>query len=74
MQSKGKSKGGMSTKLHLAMTTSWHIIEGFLTGGNRNDIAVVEELTADIVGYDSNKNRQNLESRNNITVIPGRKN
>ncbi|MCC8483789.1 MAG: transposase [Rickettsia endosymbiont of Labidopullus appendiculatus] len=81
MQSKGKSKGGMSTKLHLAMTTSWHIIEGFLTGGNRNDIAVAEELTANIVGcdviqdrgYDSNKNRQNLESRNNITVIPGRK-
>lgn len=72
----------MSTKLHLAMTTSWHIIEGFLTGGNRNDIAVSEELTADIVGcdviqdrgYDSNKNRQNLESQNNITVIPGRKN
>ncbi|UCM86297.1 MAG: transposase [Rickettsia endosymbiont of Culicoides impunctatus] len=45
-------------------------------------MAVVEELTADIVGcdviqdrgYDSNKNRQNLESQNNITVIPGRKN
>ncbi|HJD63921.1 MAG TPA: transposase [Rickettsia endosymbiont of Sericostoma sp.] len=72
----------MSAKLHLAMTTSWHIIEGFLTAGNRNDIAVVEELTADIVGcdviqdrgYDSNKNRPNLESQNNITVIPGRKN
>jgi hypothetical protein len=41
MQSKGKSKGGMSTKLHLAMTTSWHI-KGFLTAGNRNDIAVAE--------------------------------
>ncbi|WP_375334161.1 MULTISPECIES: transposase [unclassified Candidatus Tisiphia] len=25
-------------------------------------------------GYDSNKNRPNLESQNNITVIPGRKN
>jgi hypothetical protein len=32
-QSNGKSKGGMSAKLHLAMTTSWHIIEGFLTAG-----------------------------------------
>ena len=32
------------------MTTAWHIIEGFLTAGNRNDIAVAEELTADIVG------------------------
>jgi transposase len=72
----------MSTKLHLVMTIAGHIIEGFLTGGNRNDIAVAEELTTEIVGcyviqdrgYDSNKNRQNLESQNNIAVIPGRKN
>jgi transposase len=53
-----------------------------LTGGNRNDIAVADELTADIVGcyvlqdrgYDSNKNRQNMSSQNNTPVIPGRKN
>lgn len=72
----------MSTKLHLTMTTQGHIVEGFLTGGNKNDIAVAEELTANIVGcyviqdrgYDSNKNRANLESQNNIPVIPGKKN
>ncbi len=72
----------MSTKLHLTMTVQGHIVEGFLTGGNSNDIAVAEELSAGIVGccviqdrgYDSNKNRQNLVSQNNIPVIPGRKN
>ncbi|MCC8484130.1 MAG: hypothetical protein LN561_06295 [Rickettsia endosymbiont of Labidopullus appendiculatus] len=47
----------MSTKLHLAMTTSWHIIEGFLTVGNRNGIALAEELTAGIVGCDVIKDR-----------------
>ncbi|WP_341764066.1 hypothetical protein [Candidatus Tisiphia endosymbiont of Beris chalybata] len=30
----------MSTKLHFVMTIVGHIIEGFLTGGNRNDIAI----------------------------------
>ena len=59
-----------------------HVIEGFLTGGNRHDIAVAEELTAEIIGcyvledrgYYSNKNRNNLVASNNIVVIPGRKN
>lgn len=72
----------MSTKLHMAMTVEGHIIEGFLTGGNRHDIAVAEELTSEIIGctviedrgYDSNKNRQNLASQNNTPVIPGKKN
>ena len=58
------------------------MIDGFLTGGNRHDIAVAEELTSEIVGcyvlqdraYDSNKNRSHLEACNNIAVIPGRKN
>lgn len=64
------------------MTAEGHVIEGFLTGGNRHDISVAEELTAEIVGcyvlqdrgYDSNKNRQSIESNGNIAVIPGRKN
>jgi IS5 family transposase len=58
------------------------VIEGFLSGGNRNDVAVAEELTGDVYGcyvvedkgYDSNKNRIHLESQGNIPVIPGRKN
>jgi hypothetical protein len=58
------------------------VVEGFLSGGNRNDIAVAEELTAEVYGcyvvedrgYDSNKNRINLEFQGNIPVIPGRRN
>lgn len=72
----------MSTKLHLIITSDGHVIDGFLSGGNRNDIAVADELTAEIYGcyvvqdrgYDSNKNRTNLGAQGNIPVIPGRKN
>lgn len=72
----------MSTKLHLAITSDGHVIDGFLSGGNRNDIAVAEELTAEVYGcyvvedrgYDSNKNRIQLTARSNIPVIPGRRN
>lgn len=53
-----------------------------MSEGNRHDVAVAEELTAEIYGchviedrgYDSNKNRRTLESQGNIAVIPGRKN
>lgn len=72
----------MSTKLHLVMTSGSHVVDGFLSGGNRNDIAVAEELTKEIYGcyvledrgYDSNKNRIILESQGNVPVIPGRRN
>lgn len=53
-----------------------------LTGGNRADISVADELTADVFGcfvvedkgYDSDKHRRSLELNGNIPVIPGRKN
>ena len=72
----------MTTKFHLAMTADGHLIEGFLTGGNVNDISVADQLTEDVYGcyiledkgYDSDKHRVALQSRNNIPVIPGRKN
>jgi IS5 family transposase len=72
----------MSTKLHLVVTSDGHVVDGFLSGGNRNDIAAAEELTEGVYGcyvvedrgYDSNKNRIQLESQGNIPVIPGRKN
>ena len=68
--------------MHLVATADGHIIDGFLSGGNRHDIAVADELTEQIVGcyvlgdrgYDSDEYRINLESQNNIPVIPGRKN
>jgi len=68
--------------LHLAITPDFTVIEGFLTGGNRADISVANELTAEISGcyiiedkgYDSNNHRTYLASNSNIPVIPGRKN
>ncbi len=38
------------TKLHLAITPDFHIIEGYLSGGNRADIACVDDLTAYVLG------------------------
>ena len=72
----------MTTKFHLAMTADGHLVEGFLTGGNVNDISVADQLTEDVYGcyipedkgYDSDKHRIALESQNNKPVIPGRKN
>ena len=73
---------GLTTKLHLAITPDFHIIEGYLSGGNQADISNADGLTAMVSGcyiiedkgYDSNKHRIFLESNNNIPVIPGRKN
>lgn len=68
--------------MHLVITADEHIIDGFLSPGNRHDVAVSEALTAEIYGcyviedraYDSNKNRKILEAQNNVAVIPNRKN
>jgi IS5 family transposase len=72
----------VTTKLHLASTAEDHVVEGLLTGGNVSDITVADDLTADVVGcyvvedmgYDCDRHRRELESNNNIPVIPGRKN
>jgi hypothetical protein len=45
--SKGVSRAGMSTKFHVAITT---VVEGFLSGGNVNDIKAAEELGTGVVG------------------------
>jgi transposase len=72
----------VTTKLHLAGTPDFHVIEGLLTGGNVSDITVADELTAEVfgcyvvedMGYDSDVHRDRLRSNNNVPVIPGRKN
>lgn len=81
-QSKGRSISGLTTKLHLAITPDFCIIEGYLSEGNRADISCANDLTAAVSccyiiedkGYDSNQHRLYLLSNNNIPVIPGRKN
>ena len=61
-QSKGRSISDLTTKLHLAITPEFHIIECYLSGGNRADISCADDLTACVSGcyiiedkgYDSN--------------------
>jgi transposase len=72
----------VTTKLHLAASVEFHVIEGMLTGGNVSDITVADELTAEVVGchviedmgYDCDRHRDQLRANNNTPVIPGRKN
>lgn len=72
----------MTTKFHLSITADGHIVEGLLSGGNIADITEANDLTEDVYGcyvvedkgYDSDEHRENLISRHNIPVIPGRKN
>ena len=79
-QSKGRSISGLTAKLHLAITSDFKIIEGFLTGGNTGYKA--DNLTSNVSGcyviedkgYDSDTHRENLVANNNVSVIPGRRN
>lgn len=72
----------MTTKLHLAITPDYQVVEGQLTGGNVADITMADVLTSEIVGcyvvedrgYDSDDHRRELRANNNVPVIPGRKN
>ena len=76
------SRGGITTKLHLAITPAYGIVEGQLTGGNIADITMADTLTTDVagcyvvedMGYDSDHHRAMLCANNNVPVIPGRKN
>jgi hypothetical protein len=40
----------MSTKVHLAIPTGGEEVEGFLNGGNVNDIQAAPELVEEVVG------------------------
>lgn len=78
----GKSKGGNTTKIHLA-TDSFGLPIGFgVTGGNVNDckaapeliekLPVSEYLIADR-GYDSGALRAQIRARGSVPVVPERK-
>ena len=81
-QSLGRSRGGHSTKIHLATDALGNAIRFILTGGQRNDItqaeALVENLTADYVladkGYDCDAFVQKLKAAGAAAVIPSRAN
>ena len=81
-QSLGRSRGGHSTKIHLATDALGNAIRFILTGGQRNDItqaeALLENLFPDYVladkGYDSDKFVLLLKKQNSEVVIPSRVN
>uniref|UniRef100_UPI00093B159A IS5 family transposase n=1 Tax=Xenorhabdus eapokensis TaxID=1873482 RepID=UPI00093B159A len=79
----GKSRGGRSTKIHLAVDSYGLPVHFELSGGQTHDIVHAESLvahspTSDFViadkGYDSNVFRRFVEKRGSKTVIPYRKN
>ena len=81
-QALGRSRGGHSTKIHLATDALGNAIRFILTGGNRNDITqaekLVENLFADYVladkGYDSDVFVLKLKDSGAEVVIPSRVN
>jgi len=79
-QSLGRSRGGFSTKIHLATDALGNALRFILTGGERNDITqaeqLIENLAADYViadkGYDSAALILKLKEQNSEAVIPSR--
>ena len=79
-QSLGRSRGGFSTKIHLATDALGNALRFILTGGERNDItqagSLIEDLFADYViadkGYDSEAFILKLKEQNSEAVIPSR--
>jgi transposase len=81
-QSLGRSRGGFSTKIHLATDALGNALRFILTGGERNDITqaaqLIENFSADHViadkGYDAGSFVLKLKERNCEVVIPSRRN
>lgn len=81
-QALGRSRGGFSTKIHIAVDALGNPLKFILTPGQNHDITQAETLTADFSpsavpadkGYDSDLYRQYLQERGIIPVIPSRSN
>jgi transposase len=81
-QSLGRSRGGFSTKIHLATAALGNALRFIPTGGGRNDItqaeAPVEGLPAEYViadkGYGSGACVLRLKGGDSLAVIPSRTN
>lgn len=78
----GRSRGGLTTKIHLAVDGSGQPLRMILTGGQRHDApqapALLEGTTSEYViadkGYDSQKVIDLIEAQGAVAVIPPRKN
>ena len=80
----GRSRGGLSIKVHAVTDGPGNPLHFLLSGGNRNDICMAQELlepfdlTGKLIladrGYDSAKFIRWVEERGGIVVIPSRVN
>jgi len=78
----GKSRGGLSTKIHVAVDALGNPVRFILTAGQYSEIrqadALIEGFSADYViadkGYDSDLFIVAIESGEAIAVIPPRRN
>lgn len=81
-EAQGKSRGGLSTKLHVAVDALGNPVRMILTGGQASEYgraeALIEGFQVDFVladkGYDSNQLIATIRSRGAEPVIPSRKN
>jgi len=82
-QAIGLSRGGNTSKIHLAVDSYGLPIEFIITGGDVHDSKVASELIdmlpkSDFViadkGYDSEAIRETVRGRNSVPVIPRKKN
>ena len=81
-QDLGKSRGGFSTKIHIAVDKEGKPLRCILTGGEKHDITQSDKLIAGLVGgcviadkgYDSNAFVELIEASGMEAVIPPRSN
>jgi transposase len=78
----GRSRGGFSTKIHMAVDGHGNPVQFILTGGQRHDSTqaetMLEDFDADYViadkGYDTDDLRETIAERGAEAVIPPRSN
>jgi len=78
----GKSRGGLSTKIHIAVDALGNPVRFILTAGQHSEIkqasALIQGLAADYViadkGYDADAFIAAIESAQAVSVVPPRSN
>jgi transposase len=81
-QALGRSKGGFTTKIHVASDALGNPIKLVLSGGNRHDVTQADELlegleTERVIadkGYDSDEVVSSIQAKGAEAVIPPRTN
>lgn len=82
-ESKGRSRGGLTTKFHVVTDGLGNPLRFLLSRGNRSDIGMAQELLSSFdlsgkpvladKGYDSDKLSEPCWIKGGITVIPSRR-